>query len=167
APGQVTLAEAVEVYRARALRLSTVAIGYFGPAEHRDVLRAINQALSSQGCDAIAVPLGPVSAADGLAAIEELKLAGALVSPPLEERVAQLLPAHDAAIGRANVVLNRPSRLVAAWAPTLEAQVKLLTASLASGWAAESARPDQSLQQPAFHEPVEDDVGASQDEEGR
>ncbi len=94
APGQVTVRDLREVYRAHEINADTVAFGHLAPMlPPREVLLAGNAALRALGANAIWVPL-IVSSVDQavLAALEALGLAGCSVDATLAERAALELP---------------------------------------------------------------------------
>lgn len=132
APGQVSLDDMEEVYRARSIGPGTRAIGYLGPAEDVAVLRAANAELARLGLDAVCVPLGLVDVERALLAIDRLGLAGALISDRMADdpRWMGSIRARGAYAGRVNTLVVENGETVGGWGDSAPAQVRFIASAL-------------------------------------
>jgi 3-dehydroquinate dehydratase / shikimate dehydrogenase len=121
APGQLTVAELVEMYRGRELGPATEAIGVLGPELETQVARGYNATLRAGGVDLVAVPLLVPEGGDAvgtIAALRGLGFRGFEITPPHQETVGQGLDALDRSAcraGKVNLIYRQGDGLVGAW----------------------------------------------------
>jgi 3-dehydroquinate dehydratase/shikimate dehydrogenase len=112
APGQVTVSDLREVYRAHEINADTVAFAHLAPTlPSRDLLAAGNAALRAAGANAVWVPLVvPRLEVTTLAMLEALDLAGCSVDAALTDQVAPALAHHVAGLSgeRADTLVRKP-----------------------------------------------------------
>jgi 3-dehydroquinate dehydratase/shikimate dehydrogenase len=132
APGQISAADLVSVYRARSLRPATAVVGLVGPSADHVAVARWNRVLREGGHDAVAVPL-VVGDADSLAAsldrLRPLGIRGYVVDPAFQEVVGQSLDGLDrraCRVGAVNLVSIDGDRLVGAWVERDEDAVSVL-----------------------------------------
>jgi len=112
APGQVTVSDLHEVYRAYEINADTIAFAHLAPTlPPRDLLAAGNIALRAAGINAVWVPL-IVSRFDAatLTMLEALDVTGCSVDTALAERAAAALTPHGAGARdeRVDALVRRP-----------------------------------------------------------
>ena len=122
APGQIGVADLLDVYAARGLSRQTLVVGLVGPDLDEAGARRWNLALRARGHDRVAVPfLVPdgVNATDVIAALRETDVRALVIAPPFQEEVGQALDELEMAAcraGRVSLVEVRGGRLVGCWA---------------------------------------------------
>ncbi len=131
APGQVTVTDMLEVYRARAIRGDTAIYGLIGPRTDRARTREHNAWLRARALDAVAVPL--LVPPDGdpartIAAFRALGARGFHVDPPHQQEAARAVDDLDSSAiraGKVDTVYWRAGALVGAWAGSPVEQLAL------------------------------------------
>lgn len=138
APGQIGVADLVEVYGARHLSAQTAVVGLLVPSVDPQTVARWNHALRQSGADAVAVPFvvaGGASAPEVVAALRALAPRGLVVAPPYQETVGQALDALDRSAGRAgrvDLILGTDGELVGWWAGDEQHARDILTDGVAS-----------------------------------
>lgn len=118
APGQLTLGELSDLYRARSVNPSTALLGLIGdPVDKSRSHLMHNRAYSALGLDAVyakmRVPLPELRS--WVAAARELSVRGLSVTMPLKEAIVPLLDALDPSaehIGAVNTIVLESNRLI-------------------------------------------------------
>lgn len=132
APGQLTIQEMREIYRADRLRPTTWAFGLLGPHSETDRLAEYNAWFTQDGVDAVAVPFtASAHAAEIVEAFRELPVAGWHVHG--RELQLEVLTSVDEVsrkarrLGRVNAIVRRPGdgALLGHWVESPREQYEL------------------------------------------
>jgi 3-dehydroquinate dehydratase/shikimate dehydrogenase len=121
APGQIGVAEMIDVYGARSLSRETAVIGLLGPEVDKESARRWNLALRGRGQDRVAVPFvvpEHVSATDVVMALRETDARALVIAPAYQEIVGQALDELESVAcrrGSVNLVIIQGGSLVGCW----------------------------------------------------
>ncbi|NLX12676.1 MAG: type I 3-dehydroquinate dehydratase [Phycisphaerales bacterium] len=113
APGQVPIDEFVDIFRFREIRPATRCFGILGnPAPHPVYAALLNRAFRHLAVDAVALPIRTENPAEVLHAYQEVPMAGYMILPPLQTKMADLTNAsHSRMTGFVDTLVMRDERL--------------------------------------------------------
>jgi 3-dehydroquinate dehydratase / shikimate dehydrogenase len=131
APGQLSLDELLDVYRAKQLDSATAVYAILGQTVDDTLVRRLNRRLAADGQDAVVIPIAtPAPVGETLVALESLPIAGWLLADgAAPESLAASVDAIEeqaAAAGHVNVVVRRGDGMVGYWSTSPEAALELL-----------------------------------------
>jgi 3-dehydroquinate dehydratase/shikimate dehydrogenase len=121
APGQIGVADLLDVYGARSLSQQTAVLGLLGPDLDDAAIRRWNRALRARGQDRVAVPFVVPDGAevpDVILALREMDVRALVIAPEFQEVVGQALDDLEAAacrVGRVNLVELRDGQTSGGW----------------------------------------------------
>jgi 3-dehydroquinate dehydratase/shikimate dehydrogenase len=131
APGQLSLDDLLDVYRAKHLDSETAVFAILGQAVDDALVRRLNRRLAADGQDAVVIPLAtPAPVGETLVALQNLPIAGWLLADgATPESLAASVDAIEEAAAAArhvNVVIHRGDEMVGYWSHSPEAALELL-----------------------------------------